>query len=617
MDERKKQALERAYARFLEEQAKKEAAAKEAAAVEAVSDSDDVVIEADEMNLSTFEILNAINEEETKEVVAVAPVEETEQVSTAVVEVKETAVEEKTAEKKELAESKKKAAPILAPKELVNDVALTVEAIGDVLAAMIDVHDRWQAKSDLVLIDMGKSLVAEYHNMITRYRLSRKRIGSSVLYMTLISCAMLLVFNHFTVYEYAYNGRVLGYVDDQTKVTDVLDVASTQLSKNNGVPIEFKGNDNITFNQVSSVDKTLDDSDAVVNKLAYMTDIEVNAYGIYEGGELRTIVESEAAAERTINATMAIQSKPDEGMKVISSKFQKKITTEPITVLISSVQTQSAAQIMTTKGGSFDIYHIVDNGETLNSIASTFSVEKSQILNSDTGKSVGSVDAGDKILIKKVVSPIKVEMLEDGTMSEIVHYKVITKNTKKLYKGDKAVKQKGRDGKQIITGKVTKVNGEITKRNLTNTEVIRPVQDKIILIGTAKRPKTAPTGVFGMPIRNYVLTSRVGARWGKIHEGLDFGAPTGTPIYASDGGTVTISGVQSGYGNVIYISHGNGYETRYGHCSQLLVPAGAKVYKGQQIALVGSTGFSTGPHLHFEIRKNGVYQDSGHVLGLY
>ncbi len=570
MDDRKKQALARAYERFLEEQAKK----------------------APEDNFET--------EANAEAAVAEAVTEEPKEVIAAETEVPST---EKKDKKKE--------------SSLGKAMLLPVKGLGNGLAYLVDVHDRWQAKTDVVLIEMGKSLVTEYHNMLSRYRLSRKRIGSSVLYMTLISCAILLVFNHFTVYEYAYNGRVLGYVDDQTKVTDVLDVASTQLSKNNGVNIEFKGNDNITFSQVSSVDKTVDNSDTVVNKLAYMTDIEVDAYGIYEDGSLVSIVESEAVAQRTINAAKAIQSKTDEGMKLVSSKFLKPITVEPLTVMLTSVQTQSSAQIMATKGGTFNIYHIVDNDETIGSIAKRFTVENSQVCDPDSGKAIASINPGDKVLIKKDVEPIKVRIVEGGTMSEVVPYKKVIQKTKKLYKGDSTVKQQGKNGKQVITGKITKVNGKETKRDITKTEIITKVQNKIVLVGTAKRPKTAPTGVFGMPIRNYTLTSRVGARWGRIHQGLDLAAPVGTPIYASDGGTVIVSGWQAGYGNVIYIDHGNGRETRYGHCSQLLVPNGTKVYKGQEIALCGSTGNSTGPHLHFEIRYNGVYQDSGKILGLY
>ena len=90
------------------------------------------------------------------------------------------------------------------------------------------------------------------------------------------------------------------------------------------------------------------------------------------------------------------------------------------------------------------------------------------------------------------------------------------------------------------------------------------------------------------------------------HTGLDISASTGTPIKAAASGTVTFSGRKGSYGNLIVISHGNGVQTYYGHCSALYASAGQQVSQGQTIAAAGSTGNSTGPHLHLEIRVNGV-----------
>jgi murein DD-endopeptidase MepM/ murein hydrolase activator NlpD len=91
-----------------------------------------------------------------------------------------------------------------------------------------------------------------------------------------------------------------------------------------------------------------------------------------------------------------------------------------------------------------------------------------------------------------------------------------------------------------------------------------------------------------------------------MHAGLDFSAEIGTPVYATGNGIIEIAGSQGdGYGNKVVINHGFGYETLYGHNSKILVRAGQKVKRGQTIALVGSTGKSTGPHCHYEVWKNG------------
>ena len=105
-----------------------------------------------------------------------------------------------------------------------------------------------------------------------------------------------------------------------------------------------------------------------------------------------------------------------------------------------------------------------------------------------------------------------------------------------------------------------------------------------------------------------IITSRFGSRESirtHNHKGLDIAAPAGTPIKATAAGTVVYSGYCSGYGYLVQISHGNGIETYYGHCSKLYVSSGEKVKAGDTIAAVGSTGNSTGNHLHFELRIDG------------
>lgn len=125
---------------------------------------------------------------------------------------------------------------------------------------------------------------------------------------------------------------------------------------------------------------------------------------------------------------------------------------------------------------------------------------------------------------------------------------------------------------------------------------------------------TKPTGNFTWPCpSSRRITSEYGYRvhpilgTKRLHNGIDIGASTGSSIVAADGGTVVGASYSSSMGYYVMINHGNGITTVYMHCSSLLVSSGQKVSKGQQIARVGSTGLSTGPHLHFSVMKNGSY----------
>jgi len=102
-----------------------------------------------------------------------------------------------------------------------------------------------------------------------------------------------------------------------------------------------------------------------------------------------------------------------------------------------------------------------------------------------------------------------------------------------------------------------------------------------------------------------VFTSGYGWRWGRMHKGIDIANNTGTPIHAARQGVVTFSGWSGAYGYLVEIAHGDGDSTRYAHNSRLLVSKGQMVSRGMKISLMGSTGRSTGPHLHFEIRRSG------------
>lgn len=190
---------------------------------------------------------------------------------------------------------------------------------------------------------------------------------------------------------------------------------------------------------------------------------------------------------------------------------------------------------------------------------------------------------------------------------------------KSLSVGEIKVASEGSPGTKEITKKVTKENGNPVSETILEESVVEEPEEKVILAGT-KLPASyqssfyedpdlsydedAVYGKLQRPVAGGVVTSGFGSRWGKVHHGIDIALPQGSEIRAADNGNVYFAGANGSYGNIVKIDHGNGMQTYYAHCSRLLVSAGQRVERGEQIALVGSTGRSTGPHLHFEVIIN-------------
>ncbi|MFR0822415.1 MAG: M23 family metallopeptidase [Clostridia bacterium] len=236
------------------------------------------------------------------------------------------------------------------------------------------------------------------------------------------------------------------------------------------------------------------------------------------------------------------------------------------------------------------------------------------------------VETDDEAIFNKVV--------EQGT-TYYKYYAITVNNEEKSYvasfeeaeKVVKELKEKNSSNKEKL-GILEKYETELKEFTQVETCVANLYQKPVVtqkarsasvssytagMYATGQNTSTAKVNLGISVIRpvSGVLTSRFGYRWGRGHKGIDIGASKGTPIKAAAGGTVTLSqyGYNGGYGNYVIVSHGNGVQTVYGHCSSLKVTTGQKVSQGQLIATVGSTGDSTGNHLHFEVRVNGVAQN--------
>lgn len=221
---------------------------------------------------------------------------------------------------------------------------------------------------------------------------------------------------------------------------------------------------------------------------------------------------------------------------------------------------------------------------------------------------------GEVIKLEKMTPVLSITTVEEATFKQLIPTEIQYVEFSHLYKGQTQVYQQGSDGLKEVTVAVTKVNGEEVSRESVSENILSEPVITVIGYGAKEKPvedvvvTSSGSGNLIHPLKGSgTISSGYGSRWGGFHKGIDFAASAGTPIYAAAGGKVIYSGYNSGgYGNLIIIEHSNGYQTYYAHCSRLYANVGDSVSKGQRIAGVGSTGDSTGNHLHFEVRKNGT-----------
>lgn len=266
------------------------------------------------------------------------------------------------------------------------------------------------------------------------------------------------------------------------------------------------------------------------------------------------------------------------------------------------------------KNGSEEIKtHTVEVGESFWTIARIYDTSVDELVLANEDKDPSKLKPGDEVKLLLPTSVITVETIEEIEYTEPINYEVKVELDDSMYKNQKKVKVEGIKGETKVKANQIKHNGIVVDKQIVNEEVVQKPIDELVVKGTKEIPKTVATGIFSMPTRGRI-SSRYGMRWGSMHRGLDIAASHGTPIKAADAGTISFAGYQGSYGYMVEIDHGNGFKTRYAHCSKLLVKKGAKVTKGQHIANVGNSGRSTGAHLHFEVLKNGVHQNPSNYV---
>lgn len=292
----------------------------------------------------------------------------------------------------------------------------------------------------------------------------------------------------------------------------------------------------------------------------------------------------------------------------------------------------------------FNAYQVYMNGKPLAYVKSKedfYNVEKN--IEKDLEKRFGKITLKDDINFKEVLIKNQ-NITDDSTIKNTIIKNSKTSIPTVLMKSDgrevgvlanesemikvldtikNEYKEKDNDGTFKLNNRITYVKQDTSIKDINTVEEVVKISKKdannpLICFSKEKETKGAQnvslsrassiTSFVSFPSKG-TITSHFGMRWGKMHNGIDIGAPMGDPIHAAMDGKVICAEWENGYGKVIKIDHGVGVQTVYGHCSVIDVSKGQEVKRGEKIGEVGSTGNSTGPHVHFEVRVDGTPED--------
>lgn len=404
-----------------------------------------------------------------------------------------------------------------------------------------------------------------------------------------------------------YNGKDIGIIDSETDFDKAEREFQQRISYLEGESrMELSANYSLRI--ISDDDKFLS-SDQLANLMLSSSDEPLTeAYGIYIDGKFIGAVKDKAPVQDALDDRL-LNYQTDGIIKDIS--YRKKVEyTQGIYLEKSLMEQQAAIDLLTSstkKKGSY----VTQSGDNEVTVCQRYNMTLDEFKELNPNISV-NMKAGTVVSVNETESYLPIQYVKEYTMPSFLDYETVEIETSSLNVGATKILVKGQLGEKITDVEVTYVDGIERARKIVSSKITKePIVEQIGIGTYSAHPgpmntiEMTGTGQFAWPIDGgYVSDVFISDR---NHKGLDIAADTGTNIYAADDGVVVSAGWNpGGYGYFVQIDHLNGYQTVYGHMSSVLVTAKQPVVRGQLIGLVGSTGDSTGPHCHFEVRYENV-----------
>ena len=399
------------------------------------------------------------------------------------------------------------------------------------------------------------------------------------------------------------DGQTVGYVSNEDEFNDLVTSVENDLGDNIGENYVMKTNPHYSF---AIVDKAKVSADAMYEDVYSAVCEEIGEhYGLYVDGTLVAATEDKQTLDTILNELKApyVTGAQNESVEFVADVAIKKGIYAP-SYFIDEADIRAMFSAATNPR-----FYVIQEDDYLSDICNATGLTRSQIYALNPELDERRLVPGRKVNISQPDVYLGIKIVKTVSYTEEIDYEVKKISDSSLYKTQTKVKVAGKKGEKAITAEITYIDGAQVSKNILSSTVTREPVTREIYVGTKSLPVTtsplAGTGTFIRPISGGYTSCGYGGYRGHVGVDLTMSGAHGKPVYASASGTVISSGWSGGYGKCVKISHANGYTTWYAHMSSYNVSVGDTVYQGQQIGRIGSTGNSTGPHLHFELRKNG------------
>jgi len=331
------------------------------------------------------------------------------------------------------------------------------------------------------------------------------------------------------------------------------------------------------------------------------------AAAIVIDGQPVVYVENREVAESLLDQLKKDNAPLAPGESLLSVDFAENVQITEGNVAAAKVVTANDAWNLINLGTDTPQIYKAQPGDTLWTIARQNNMYVSDIVQTNHIQEDSILALGQAIILNKPQPLITVIAKVEGSGNVVIPYQTQTLTDNSI-SGIK-VKTEGQNGEKYIAYTAIKRNGDLESKDVSEEKVLKEAVDKVVIKGGRATYQVASRGGTASGRLNWPVSGYISQSFGGRHTGIDIAGPSGTTITAADGGVVTFAGYQGSYGYIVIINHGNGLVTRYAHCSRFLVSSGQSVSQGQAIALRGSTGHSTGPHVHFEVLQNGSFRN--------